>query len=184
MQNIAFLLYYTHPFHREARLEFHASISDLYPTCDFTFVGVRFDLVRGLLFPHLGCFLSIHTLVHHALTVPSLSVREWQAMIGLLSSPTDQVHLGRLHVRLIQLMSAEAEQAGKFWLNNLWQQYIEGVAKHRGLIANSLQKSIDELPDQIERVDGDFAQYAVNLGLVDRLMTAPEARQELARQGS
>ena len=81
-------------------------------------------------------------------------------------------------------MSAEAEQAGKFWLNNLWQQYIEGVAKHRGLIANSLQKSIDELPDQIERVDGDFAQYAVNLGLVDRLMTAPEARQELARRGT
>jgi protease-4 len=81
-------------------------------------------------------------------------------------------------------MSAEAEQAGKFWLNNLWQQYVEGVAKHRGLIANSLQKSIDELPDQIERVDGNFAQYAVNLGLVDRLMTAPEARQELARRGT
>ena len=81
-------------------------------------------------------------------------------------------------------MSAEAKEAGKFWLNNLWQQYIEGVAKNRGLIVRSLQKSIDDLPNQIERVDGDFAQYAVDLGLVDRLMTAPEARQELARRGT
>jgi protease-4 len=81
-------------------------------------------------------------------------------------------------------MSEEAELAGKFWLNNLWQQYVEGVAKNRGLIPSSLQKSIDDLPNQIERVDGDFAQYAVNLGLVDQLMTAPQARQELARRGT
>jgi protease-4 len=81
-------------------------------------------------------------------------------------------------------MSAEAKEAGRFWLNNLWQQYVEGVAKHRGLIVKSLQESIDDMPDQIESVDGDFAQYALNLGLVDRLMTAPEARQELARRGT
>ena len=81
-------------------------------------------------------------------------------------------------------MSDEAKQAGKFWLNNLWQQYLEGVAKHRGLIVASLQASIDDLPNQIEKVDGNFAQYALNLGLVDRLMTAPQARQELARRGT
>ncbi len=81
-------------------------------------------------------------------------------------------------------MSDEAKQAGKFWLNNLWQQYLEGVAKHRGLIVASLQASIDDLPNQIEKVDGDFAQYALDLGLVDRLMTAPQARQELARRGT
>jgi protease-4 len=57
------------------------------------------------------------------------------------------------------------------------------VAKNRGLILKTLQESIDDLPNQIESVDGDFAQYAVNLGLVDRLMTAPQARQELARRG-
>jgi protease-4 len=80
-------------------------------------------------------------------------------------------------------MSDEAKEAGKFWLNNLWQQYVEVVAKNRGLILKTLQESIDDLPNQIESVDGDFAQYAVNLGLVDRLMTAPQARQELARRG-
>jgi len=81
-------------------------------------------------------------------------------------------------------MSNEAKEAGKFWLGNLWQQYLEGVAEHRGLILESLQASIDDLPNQIEKVDGSFAQYALNLGLVDRLMDAPESRQELARRGT
>jgi protease-4 len=81
-------------------------------------------------------------------------------------------------------MSDEAKEAGKFWLNNLWQQYVETVSKNRGLILETLQKSIDDLPEQIESVDGNFAQYAVNLGLVDRLMTAPQARQELAIRGT
>lgn len=81
-------------------------------------------------------------------------------------------------------MSDEAREAGKFWLNNVWQQYIETVAKNRGLIPRALQESIDDMPNRIEAVDGDFAQYAMNLGLVDRLMTAPETRQELARRGA
>jgi protease-4 len=81
-------------------------------------------------------------------------------------------------------MSDEAKEAGRFWLGNLWQQYLEGVAKHRGLILETLQASIDDLPSQIEKVDGSFAQYALDLGLVDQLMDAPEARQELARRGT
>jgi len=80
-------------------------------------------------------------------------------------------------------MSDEAKEAGKFWLGNLWQQYLEGVSKQRGLILESLQAAIDDMPNQIEKVDGNFAQYALNLGLVDRLMTGPEARLELAQRG-
>ncbi|MDH3902984.1 MAG: S49 family peptidase, partial [Xanthomonadales bacterium] len=68
-------------------------------------------------------------------------------------------------------MSEEAKEAGRFWLNDLWQQYLEVVSKNRGLILESLQESIDDLPNQIESVDGDFARYALDLGLVDRLMT-------------
>lgn len=81
-------------------------------------------------------------------------------------------------------MSEEAKQAGMFWLNDLWQQYLEAIAKNRGLILKSLQESIDDLPNQIESMDGDFARYALHLGLVDRLMTPPQARQELARRGT
>ena len=57
-------------------------------------------------------------------------------------------------------MSDAAKEAGKFWLSSLWQQYLEGVAEHRGLILESLQSSIDDLPGQIENVGGDFAQYS------------------------
>lgn len=81
-------------------------------------------------------------------------------------------------------MSDAAKEAGKFWLSNLWQQYLEGVAENRGLILKSLQASIDDLPGQLEEVNGDFARYSLDLGLVDRLMTAPEMRQELARRGT
>ena len=80
-------------------------------------------------------------------------------------------------------MSPAAEEAGRFWLNNLWQQYLEDVSTHRGIPLLSLQKAIDELPDRLEAVNGDFARFALDLGLVDRLMTGPEARQELARRG-
>jgi len=81
-------------------------------------------------------------------------------------------------------MSPAAREAGKFWLSNLWQQYLEGISEHRGIPLETLQKAIDDLPNRIEAVDGDFAAYALDLGLVDRLMTAPESRQELARRGT
>jgi len=86
-------------------------------------------------------------------------------------------------------MSPEAKEAGREWLSDLWEQYLQGVSRHRGLVQEPLQPSIlqasiDDLPNQIESVDGNFAQYAMNLGLVDRLMTAPEARQELALRGT
>ncbi len=80
-------------------------------------------------------------------------------------------------------MSEEARQAGRDWLGDLWEQYLQGVTRHRGLV-EPLQDSIDDLPNEIEKVDGDFARYAMDLGLVDRLMTAPQARQELARRGT
>jgi protease-4 len=81
-------------------------------------------------------------------------------------------------------MSGESKEDGMKWLGNLWEQYLQGVARHRGLIPANLQASIDDMPEGIEEVDGNFAQYALDLGLVDLLMTAPQARQELARRGT
>jgi protease-4 len=86
-------------------------------------------------------------------------------------------------------MSEEAKNSGRDWLGDLWEQYLQGVSKQRGLVQEPLQPSIlqasiDDLPNQIEEVDGNFAEYALKLGLVDRLMTAPGVRQELARRGT
>jgi len=61
-------------------------------------------------------------------------------------------------------MSPEAKEANLYWIGNLWQQYLEGVSRNA--------------------VDGDFAQYALELGLVDRLVGRPEAFLELAGLGA
>lgn len=81
-------------------------------------------------------------------------------------------------------MSPEAKESGLFWLSNLWQQYLEGVSKHRGIPLMSLQQTIDDYPARIEAVGGDFAKFALQAGLVDRLMTDPQIRQELAVRGA
>lgn len=76
-------------------------------------------------------------------------------------------------------MSPEAKEAGLLWINSLWQQYLEGVARNRGLLLEDLSRSINNTADRILASDGDLANYALDLGLVDKLMTRPEMRSVL-----
>jgi protease-4 len=81
-------------------------------------------------------------------------------------------------------MSPEAREATQFWLGSLWQQYLEGVSKHRGIPLDRLNRAIDNMADSVEAVGGDFARFALDLGLVDRLINRPDARHELGRRGA
>ena len=81
-------------------------------------------------------------------------------------------------------MSPEAKEAALYWLGSLWQQYLEGVSRHRGIPLDTLNSAIGDIANRIEAVDGDFAQFALQLGLVDRLVNRPQARQELAMRGA
>ncbi len=81
-------------------------------------------------------------------------------------------------------MSPEAKEAAQFWLASLWQQYLEGVSRNRGIPLSTLSEAIDDFADRIEANNGDFANFALELGLVDRLVSRPEARQELALRGA
>lgn len=81
-------------------------------------------------------------------------------------------------------MSPEAKEAGLYWLGSLWQQYLEGVSRHRGIPLEAISGAVISAADGIEAAQGDFAQYALQLGLVDRLVSAPEARHELALRGA
>lgn len=81
-------------------------------------------------------------------------------------------------------MSPEAREASLFWLNSLWQTYLEGVARQRGLPAEVLSEALDDMPARVAALDGSFTAFALELGLVDRLMSAPEARQEIAVRGA
>ncbi len=81
-------------------------------------------------------------------------------------------------------MSPEAREANLFWIGSLWQQYLEAVSRQRGIPLVDLSAAINHFADRLEAAHGDFARFALELGLVDRLISRPEAHQELASLGA
>ena len=81
-------------------------------------------------------------------------------------------------------MSDEAKEANLHWISDIWYQYLDAVSRHRAIPAETLAESIDNVADRLESADGDFARLALEAGLVDQLMSRPEAHLELARRGA
>ena len=81
-------------------------------------------------------------------------------------------------------MSPEAKEANLFWIGSLWQQYLESISRQRGVPLENLSDAINHFADRLESVDGDFAQFALDLGLVDQLVSRPEANMVLASLGA
>ena len=81
-------------------------------------------------------------------------------------------------------MSPEAREASLFWLGSLWQNYLDGVTRQRGIPPQALGAALDDMPSRVEALGGSFAEFALQEGLVDRLLTGPEARQALAMTGA
>jgi protease-4 len=81
-------------------------------------------------------------------------------------------------------MSPEAKEANLHWIGDLWYQYLEAVSRHRGVPVENLTAAINGFADRLEAVEGDFARFALELGLVDQLISLPEAKLELARRGA
>ena len=81
-------------------------------------------------------------------------------------------------------MSEASKEAGMYWLNSLWRQYLEGLAKSRGLEETELEGMIANYPEILNQAEGSMAQAAINMKLVDRLITRPEFRSEMAGRGS
>jgi protease-4 len=81
-------------------------------------------------------------------------------------------------------MSPEAREDSLTWIGNLWQQYLETISRHRGIPLEDLSAAIVEFADRLEAVDGDFARFALEVGLVDRLVSLPEAQLALAQMGA
>jgi len=81
-------------------------------------------------------------------------------------------------------MSAEDRESNLYWIGSLWQQYLEAVSRQRGIPLMDLSSAINHFADRLDAADGDFSRFALELGLVDRLISRPEANQELARLGA
>ncbi|MCC5825316.1 signal peptide peptidase SppA [Alkalimonas sp.] len=76
-------------------------------------------------------------------------------------------------------MSEEAKQDSLFWLNDLWDSYKSTVAERRDLTADSFIETRDALYHHLQQHDGDLAQVALALGLVDQLTTQQAFRQKM-----
>ncbi|WP_434359589.1 signal peptide peptidase SppA [Parasalinivibrio latis] len=76
-------------------------------------------------------------------------------------------------------MSNSAREANSVWLKQLWAAYTSDVAHNRDIEAASLSPDSETLISRMKQANGDFARFAVNMGLVDKLANRPETRQFL-----
>ena len=76
-------------------------------------------------------------------------------------------------------MSDAAKEANQLWLNELWQQYKQDVAKQRNFTVENFDESITQLLAKFTKADSSFAQYALKNKWVDKLITRTQMRNEL-----
>ncbi|MCH8479575.1 MAG: signal peptide peptidase SppA [Wenzhouxiangella sp.] len=81
-------------------------------------------------------------------------------------------------------MSEADREASLHFLTGLWQEYLDMVARNRGMPVDVLVDAIENFPEHLARFDGNFGRLALEKGLVDRLVSRPELRAELARRGA
>ena len=76
-------------------------------------------------------------------------------------------------------MSEEAKVANKLWLNDLWLQYKQDVAKQRNISIDNFDESIADLLSKFAAANSSFAQYALTNHWVDQLKTRDQMRDTL-----
>lgn len=79
-------------------------------------------------------------------------------------------------------MSPAAKEANTAFLGGLWGQYEGSVAGARGFEASTLTDSINAMPVRLRAADGNFANLALNEGLVDELAPRTQWRQALREE--
>lgn len=80
--------------------------------------------------------------------------------------------------------SNESLAADLFWLTDEWSQFTDAIETSRGLMPGAVQKLIDNLPEHLQRAQGDFSRVALNESLIDGVAAADQVRKTLMdRQG-
>ena len=84
---------------------------------------------------------------------------------------------------VLDAASPEAKEADLFWMGDIWQRYIADVAAARKLDPAALNAGIDTLPEGVMAAGGDLARHALQLKLVDGLMTRAQFDALIAERG-
>jgi len=74
-------------------------------------------------------------------------------------------------------------EADKYWLGGLWDTWVAEVGKLRSIDPNVLRNEIDALPQEILQSNGDTAQLALKLHLVDALATREDVVRLMQKLG-
>jgi len=77
-------------------------------------------------------------------------------------------------------MSDADRRAGGALIGDLWQQFLSDIALNRGLPFEMIDRLAQGYAAFAVERNGNLAQAALDMGLVDRLLSWPEARTELA----
>ena len=76
-------------------------------------------------------------------------------------------------------MSPEVKEANLAYLNVLWDQYIEAVESARELQPGTISRYANNLNEVMDSVNGDFAEAALSVGLIDELKSRAEQNEHL-----
>ncbi|ELP2673436.1 TPA: signal peptide peptidase SppA [Vibrio parahaemolyticus] len=79
-------------------------------------------------------------------------------------------------------MSDAAKESATRWVTQLWSAFVDDVTTNRNINAKVLNPTMEELLTEMKSVDGDLAQLAVKMGLVDELATRQDIRALFAKE--
>jgi len=79
-------------------------------------------------------------------------------------------------------MSPAARADAQAWLNSIWGTYRDVASSARDLAPTDIDSYIDGFADTLVAADGDAAQMAVQAGLVDRVATLEQVREDMRKQ--
>ncbi len=81
-------------------------------------------------------------------------------------------------------MSDADKEARRFLLDDLWQRYLDQAAANRGMPVEVMDDLTRNFATYLEQAGGNMAQMALDRDLVDRLVSRPELRSEMALRGA
>ena len=76
-------------------------------------------------------------------------------------------------------MSGDDRESLSGVLGQLWTQYKSDIETARELEPGTIDQALDDLVATVESTSGDFGQIALDLGLVDGLLTRAELQARL-----
>jgi protease-4 len=76
-------------------------------------------------------------------------------------------------------MSAEAREANRAMIDELWQDYIAKVSTNRKMTLEQINDYVNRYEDVLKSAQGDMARAALEHGLVDALISRDEMRERL-----